>query len=260
MSSPSDFYAEIASEYDRITRFAERLQGEQKTLGRWRERYGFNTALDAACGTGLHAIALSRLGVATIAADISAEMITAARRNADKQRDAGPNADSQGARLEFVQENMTRLADRLEGPFDAIFCLGNSLPHLERGGDLEGALSGFARLLAPSGVVVVQLINYAKVLATKERIMAVNADGATHYVRFYDFLGDRVRFNILTIKGPGEKPGYSLTSTILRPYRLPELSAALENAGFARLEAFGDMAFGGFEGLASANLVLAAQR
>jgi len=250
MSTPSDFYKEIAADYDRMTRLAGRLDAEERTLGRWKKRFGFKSALDAACGTGLHAIALARLGVATVAADISAEMLDVARRN----------AQNEGARLEFLETSMTRLAARLQGPFDAIFCLGNSLPHLERDGDLEAALSGFARLLDPDGVVVLQLLNYAKILKTRERVIAINADGDSQYVRFYDFLDDRVRFNVLTIRRSGSKFSHSLSSTILRPYTLQELQLALQATGFGRLEVFGDMSFAPFKADAAPNVVIGARR
>ncbi|RPJ50835.1 MAG: class I SAM-dependent methyltransferase, partial [Acidobacteria bacterium] len=75
MAATEDFYKELASDYDSMTRFKQRLRGEEQMLRRWRERYGFNSALDAACGTGLHAVVLAQMGVKATAADPSAAML-----------------------------------------------------------------------------------------------------------------------------------------------------------------------------------------
>src|SRR5512143_1511982 len=86
MSRADEFYNTLASQYDSMTRFDERLSGEEAMLRRWRERYGFDSALDAACGTGLHAVALARMGVTTTGADPSSAMLDEARRHARDER------------------------------------------------------------------------------------------------------------------------------------------------------------------------------
>ena len=43
---------------------------------------------------------------------------------------------------------MQNLPASLAGPFDALLCMGNSLPHLLTDEDLTAALSGFRRRLA----------------------------------------------------------------------------------------------------------------
>jgi len=77
-----DFYNQLAESYDAMTRFDERLGRERDLLKFWVEAGCWQTVLDAACGTGLHAIALASLGIKTTASDASAAMLEQAQERA----------------------------------------------------------------------------------------------------------------------------------------------------------------------------------
>jgi len=250
MAKADDFYNTLAADYDSMTRFKQRLPGEEKVLRRWRERYRFDSALDAACGTGLHAVVLSRMGVKTSAADPSDAMLDQARRHASEE----------GADVRFVQAEFSDLDSRVPDRFQAVLVLGNSLPHVLEQDELAASLRGLARVLSAEGVLVLQLLNYQRILASQERIVGVNRDQDTYFVRFYDFMEDLVQFNVLMITTTGEKISHRLTSTRLKPYRLRELEAALETAGLQVIDTFGDMNFAPFNPNSSPNLVAVARR
>ena len=77
--------------------------------------------LDAACGTGQHVLALAKEGMQASGADLSIEMIKIAREN----------ARAAGNELRFEAAGFGSLAQTFgAGNFDALLCLGNSLPHL----------------------------------------------------------------------------------------------------------------------------------
>jgi glycine/sarcosine N-methyltransferase len=250
MSSPNEFYAELAADYDRMTRFEERVRSEEAILSKWRERYGFNSALDAGCGTGLHAVVLARLGVRTVASDLSAEMLEQARRNAVEQE----------VRVEWVQADFTNLAERIKGPFEALLCLGNSLPHVLSPEDLARTFDSFSRLITGEGPLVVQILNYERILARAERIVGIAREQNLYFVRFYDFLTEFVQFNVLRIRTEQGKITHTLNSTLLRPYREPQLRKECERVGFSRLDCFGDLNFSPFDPGKSPNLILVARR
>jgi len=245
-----EFYDELATDYDQMTRFQERLAAEERTLAQWKRRYGFTSALDAACGTGLHAILLSRIGVRTVGADISAGMLEQARRHAKQAQ----------ASVEWAQIAFSELSSRFPtSSFDAVFCLGNSLPHVLDDTELRVTLENFRSVLRPGGVLAVQLLNYARILETCERIVGINESGDATFVRFYDFLDkERVRFNILTIRRDGKKLSHSLRSTTLCTHGLAKLSTSLGELGFVSLETYGDLRFAPFQQNNSANLVIVA--
>jgi ubiquinone/menaquinone biosynthesis C-methylase UbiE len=53
-----EFYKQLADPYDLMTRFEERFKNEKKILQKWQHKLPFQSALDVACGTGLHSILL----------------------------------------------------------------------------------------------------------------------------------------------------------------------------------------------------------
>jgi len=244
------FYESIAAEYDEITGEADRAAAAEAFLAELRRRHRITRALDVACGSGLHAVLLARAGVDVTGTDLSRAMLAKARARA---------ADA-GVALGGICCPMQEIARHVAGPFDAILCLGNSLPHLLDAAELDAALAGFASLLADGGVVALHLLNYARVLARRERIVGITRGAAGDYVRFYDFLGDRVRFNVLTLRWRDGRCEHELAETLLRPYRPADVERALGAAGLERIERYGGIGFEPFDEGSSETLLLLARR
>ncbi len=244
-----DFYEELSATYDRMTRFESRLEKEMAILRLWVDRYSIKSVLDVACGTGLHVIALRKLGVDATGVDLSDSMIQKARANS--------RANSVEAR--FITSSMTNLRDTIRNEFDAVLCLGNSIPHLLNKRDLIGALGSFASVLKPDGLLLLQLLNYKRILASGNRIVGIHSDGDLEFVRFYDFLDTFVRFNILEIDHSGESISHRLHSTKLYPYSSDELIEALSETTFRDVELFGSMNRNVFDSSDSTDLVISAR-
>jgi glycine/sarcosine N-methyltransferase len=244
-----DFYDQLAGDYDDMIRFQKRLSGEINVLKRWQKRYHFQSALDAGCGSGLHTLALSALGLTATGVDLSGEMIKQARRNA---RRAGQQ------NVYFHRLSFSQLPMRIDKQFDAVFCLGNSLAHCLTQEELISALKAFYRLCQAGGLLVVQLLNYEKVLTGKERIIAVNRTNNKQFIRFYDFVSQVLNFNILTIDW--EKQAHTLQTTTLYPHTLANLKPALRTSGFVIENTYGSMDFKEYNEKESANLIIVARR
>lgn len=232
-----DLYEHIAGDYDAVTGAAGRRRAAREMLAELRRRHPLSRVLDVACGNGMHAMMLARMGASVTGADISRAMLDQARRRA---------VDT-GLDVRWIHAPMQDIAERVEGPFDAILCLGNSLPHLLDGRELTRALAGFGGLLAPKGVVVLQLLNYARVLARQERIVGVTRQGDTEYVRFYDFLEDLVRFNVLKLTWSANGCRHDLACALLRPYTRDQIAAACRAAGLGRVDCYGGADFADFD-------------
>jgi len=244
------FYEDIADIYDDMTRFHERLSKEVAILKCWKQRYGFQTALDVACGTGLHVLALARLGIQATGADMSDAMLVK----------AGNHAAESGEKIAWVHAPMQQIASRLpESKYEAIFCLGNSLPHLLEAADIEAAFENFAALLSPNGILVLQLLNYARVLAERNRIVGIRRQRDTMFIRFYDFHSSTLTFNLLTVHLHDQACPHELHSTLLYPYQQEELGIYLTQQGFTPIGYYGNMQFQPFDPLASQDLVIVAQ-
>lgn len=251
-------YDTFRSDYDRFVNWQNRLSGEMPFLESTLRAAGASTVLDAACGTGMHAIALTQRGFAAAGADLSAGMIEQARMNA---KTAGVDIRFEAAGFGDLAKNFNA------GSFDALICLGNSLPHLLLPRDLSGALRDFADVLRPGGLLLVQNRNFDAVMAGNDRWMEPQAhrEGEKEwlFLRFYDFLPDGlIDFNVVTLTRLSADAAWQqqVRSTRLYPLRQTEMAQALEQAGFHQSAYYGGMNGSPFNADSSGNLVVVARR
>lgn len=253
-------YDTFSDDYDRFVNWPGRLAAEMPFLVQQAQTAGGSAArvLDAACGTGMHAIALAQHGFITSGSDLSAAMIARARENAAKM----------GAAVDWRVGGFGELAqvflDRA-GRFDCLFCLGNSLPHVNSAGGLAAALRDFGACLRPGGRLVLQNRNFDAVTANRERWMEpqTHRDGEREWVflRFYDYLPDGlINFNVVTLRRetPSAEWTQSVASTQLYPLRQSDLLPALQSAGFGAVETYGGLNGQPFDAGSSGNLVVVA--
>lgn len=256
-------YDQFSEDYDRFVNWKARLEFEMPFLTQQLDSLESQEplrVLDAACGTGMHAIELTRRGYNAVGADLFPEMIDHARENAAA---AGVNTPFFTAGFgdlarTFLQEHLL--------PFDAVICLGNSLPHILSTRGLIDALADFAACLRPGGLLLMQNRNFDAVLAARERWMAPQSyrEGNHEWVflRSYDYeLDGQIAFNILTLQRDDNDAWHQrVTSTHLRPLAQADLGAALTTAGFERVHYYGGMDGSPFDIEVSGDLVVTARR
>jgi len=250
------FYDTFSSDYDRFVSWPGRLALEMPFLTSQLREIGANSVLDAACGTGMHTLALAQAGFKAAGADLSAGMIARAQFN----------AQAAGLEISFKTAGFGELAATFgSASFDSVFCLGNSLPHLLTPELLSAALADFALTLKPGGLVIIQNRNFDAVMAKRQRWMEPQAarEGQTEWLfqRFYDFEPDGLlTFNIITLRREGENAwNQSIQSAPLRPLLASELQTAFQKAGFASITCYGNLAGSPFDPSASGNLVICAR-
>jgi len=256
-------YDAFSSDYDRFVNWPERLRMELPFILELLAPLGGQArVLDAACGTGMHALALAQQGYRVVGTDLSSGMIERARANAVEA----------GGQVEFVVACFGELAPvlrsevLLDPPFDAVLCLGNSLPHLLSPEDLEAALLDFSACLRPGGQLLIQSRNFDAVMAQHLRWMEPQSylEGQSEwiFVRFYDFEAQGlITFNIITLHREGRGDwAQNLVTTQLRPLLHAELTGALAQAGFQGLTSHGNMAGAAFDPVTSGNLVLTGRK
>ena len=154
--------------------------------------------------------------------------------------------------IEKARKNTAECADQIElincgigdmrkhtsNKFDLIICIGNTIPHLLDTIDLDKMLADCSQLLNPGGHLVVNLLNYDRVLDAKDRIVGITRDNDIEFIRFYDFEEPFVNFNLLELNWSEVPPVHKLVTTKLYPYRLQELESALTKADFKDLVTF----------------------
>jgi SAM-dependent methyltransferase len=260
MHNSTDFYDALAPMFDVMTDWDARLALEGPFLRAALEQAGAHRVLDAACGSGGHALWLAGQGYKVVGADASPAMIEIARR---KAHDAGANT-------RFENSDLAGLAD-LPGvaPSDAVLCLGNSLPHVLSQGALVEALKAMRDVLRSGGLLLLQNLNYDLRWRVQPRWFAAQGgvlDGQEVLVwRFADYLPDeeRIAFHIaLFRRQAGRDWQPHVHTTVQRPLFQRDLLAALDAADFTQVETFGGMALPAapFDQDSSADLVLTARR
>jgi SAM-dependent methyltransferase len=133
-------YDAFASTYDDFNhnymyeRWTGRLLGKAEEAGLRGDRL-----LDVACGTGLSFITLLERGWQVTGCDISPAMLDLARAKV-------------GDRATLVTADMRELP--VLGEFDLVWALNDSLNYLLSAEELEAALTGMRRNLAPGGILL----------------------------------------------------------------------------------------------------------
>ncbi len=250
-------YDTFSSDYDRFMDWPSRLAVELPFIEEQLKEYHAVDILDAASGTGMHAIALAQHGFNMTGADISQGMV-------DKSR---TNARSAGIWVRLEKAGFGGLASFFgKITFDAILCLGNSLSHVLSHDDLDATLVDFADCLKPRGMLLIQNRNFDEVIANHTRWMEPqsHSEAGAEWIfqRFYDFDPDGLlTFNvvILTRREGGEWTQQVVTSR-MRPLLKLELMLSLSEAGFTRLETYGDMKGAKYDHEKSPNLVIVGRK
>lgn len=249
-------YDEFSADYDRFVDWPARLAVELPFIEEQLRAIGGRCVLDAACGTGMHTIALARMGYDVTGADLSMGMIERARAN----------ASAEGVDVRFEVAGFDELATRVGAGYDAVLCLGNSLPHLLTLDDLASTLADFAACLRSEGLLLLQNRNFDAVLARRERWMGPQShrEGEEEWLffRFYDFEPDAtLTFNVVTLRRVGgEEWSQRADSVRLWPLQRDDLVNVLELADFSDIACWGDLQSTRFDPLTSGNLVVTARR
>ncbi len=234
MLTPGQFYNSLADQYDGMTRFDARLTRQRELLSSIITRFPSRQVVDMGCGTGVHAIALAQLGLDVTGVDISAGMLEKAHAHAEET----------GTDVRFIEGDF--LTSLPPGSADLLLCLGNSLPHLPSVEALTEVLTRWRSICSQEGRVIIQLLNYRRVLDMRERIINIRRDGEDTIIRFYDFLDGFLQFNILLMREGSPAITHSLQSTRLTPFTDTDIAAAATSAGFSEVLFYGSLDFTAF--------------
>lgn len=241
------FYEGIASFYDEMTNWKNRIETEREIFRQLVKNYGWKKVLDLGCGTGAHLWLLEMERVYTIGVDLSLSML----------KKATVHLQGSGLTPKLIAADINRLPFHKKKEFDGILCLGNTIPHLRKTSDLFRFFRQANSLLQPAGVMIVQLLNYHLILQKRQRLVNIKqGEDDAIYMRFYDFIGKMVRFNVLSIS-PELKVKWD--STLLRAWLPEELEPIAQRAGFQRIHWYGSLQWEPFDPNISNNVVLVMQ-
>jgi len=252
--SSNEFYNRLARLFDVMTDWQARLAQEMPFLQRTLDRHRARTLLDTACGTGWHAITLAQKGYTAAGCDASPQMIEQARANADKAQ----------VKVRFEVADFSGL-DRFSETFDAVLCLGNSLPHLLSQEALFEAMRQMRGKLEKGGVLILHNLNYDMRMVKKPRFFSANGTADALVWRFADYGPEFITFHTALFERKAEGTqqasvswSVQVNSTLQSPLLQDDLDQALTRAGFGTLQHFGGLDGGPFEKDKSGDLVIVA--
>lgn len=199
------FYNKIAKKYHWFFSSWDNVMNRQmQELVPLLKKHKVNTILDCACGTGLQSIGLAKEGFNVTGSDLSEKMLEIARENAKKE---GING------IKFFQSDFREMRRKVNNCFDAVICMGNSIPHLKENSDILEAFKNIYDCLEMGGIAVFDIRNYDSMLKNKARFlpMRINAkkNGKNVSILYvFDYLKDLIRFNVVYLiedKSTGNK-------------------------------------------------------
>lgn len=209
------FYEELSRYYDQIFAVsAAEMNFIRETLA------GRKRILDLGCGTGHKTELLAEPDRRTVGLDLDPAMIEVAQKN-----HSGPG-------LEYRVGDLTTFGQDFPlASFDALLCLGNTLPHLTQPAQLPLFMDQAAATLAPGGDLIIQILNYDHILDDQVKELPLIETEAAVFRRYYDWTGPgeprEIRFRTrLEIRG-GAAYDHDIP---LRPIRRAELEARLSKS------------------------------
>lgn len=214
------FYTEIAQYYDDIFPLNE----AQVTF--FKNRLGIppKQILDVACGTGSLLTNLCSYGYQGVGIDLNDTMIRKAEEKGCKN-------------CIFKVSDMLTFQ---EGSYDLIYCIGNSLVHLNNLEDIKRFLTNCKAMLNQGGIFVTQIINYNRIL--KDHITSLplikNEAKNLTFIREYAYNNTTHLINFTTTLKVYNNTFHNTVN--LYPLTSEELVTLLKQVGFTHIKLYGD--------------------
>jgi SAM-dependent methyltransferase len=187
--------------------------------------------LELACGTGRHAIELEKLGYQIVATDYSQDLLDVAKQKAKQQK----------SQVDFRLQDMRELS-LVDEPFDGAYCLFDSIGYVQTNSAIQQVLQGVHEHLRPGGAFICEFWHAAAMLRYYEpfrerRWKTFNGELLRTSSTRLDVEKQlaHVTYKITDIGNDGSSTQLEETQ-VNRYFLVQEMSAFLENAGFAPLE------------------------
>lgn len=220
------FYESIAPWYDYIFPYSP---AHKKFIEAELDGLAGKHIVDVGCGTGNLSLKLAESGAFVMGIDLDDQMLLMARSKA-----------ALVPQVTFSKLNMLQVNELAPaGSQDAVVCLGNTLVHLQRPGEMLSFFNQAGRLLKPGGKLLVQIINYDYVLDEGLDGLPAIDNEAVRFERVYEFREQDELINFKTTLTIKESDHVIRNSVPLFPLRRELLSHLLDEAGFNHIDFFG---------------------
>jgi len=189
--------------------------------------------LDCSCGIGTLAIALAKLGYEVSGSDGSPGMLEQADLAV---RNANVDVPLKCCTWEDLPAHVT-------GPFDLVFCLGNSIGHTRNGEEMSRSVRGIRAVLRSGGKLVIDSLNWEQLRKQKPRF--TNYPGwktragqrclPIYVWNFPERFEDAHTIEVLLVFDSDGKVSMRSYPIVYYPFRVEELIERLRSAGFTNI-------------------------
>ncbi len=189
--------------------------------------------LDVACGTGRHAIPLSKKGYTVTGGDRSQAMLAVLEEKVRRANIEIPVIKCDMKDIEFREE------------FDAIICMYTSFNYLLTDQDIEKALVAFYRALRPGGIVILDLMNPIFYIGKfREITVEHHQEGQMCIQRTFKHTLDEVRSlwyqDEFVVADDGNSVSTCREIHTMRMLTYPEISRFIRDAQFVDIKCYGN--------------------
>ena len=228
MLSNKDFYDNFAEDYSKMISFDNAIEKRKLLLSNIVQPK-IKYAADLGCGTGIDTAALTQHGLTVTGFDPSNEMIKQAKANAIKAN----------MKIEFANYGISEIPTKFNNKFEMVISLGNTFANIEQD-SFQSSINKCYDLLIEQGSLFIQVLNYKMILKEKKRIVNITESEKHFFIRFYDFIKDEIKFNILKFSKVETKEN-SLITTAIHPYTSKDFNNSLLEAGFKSVKIYSDL-------------------
>lgn len=202
--------------------------------------------LDIAAGTGNYSLALAKGGYDVTAVDLDDEMVNSIIEK----------ANIMDIDLKAIKMNMLDM-DTLDGKYDGIICIGNSLVHLKDKEEIHKALKSMKSALKDGGTLILQIVNYDRIIINDVKNLPTidRPESGVKFIRDYDHVNGVIHFNTTLIVGDEEYKN----SIPLYPLKSEDMMDILKDCGFEEIEFYGGFNEAPYERSNSFPLVVSAK-
>lgn len=208
--------------------------------------------LDMACGSGHHATALASYGCRVVGVDVSQSMLDVAKELARMECQTP----------EFKIGDIEAIGEIVEGKFDLVLCLGNSLTLLPSLDAVSNVFKSVSGLLRPESVFVFQVLNFEEMMMNNvttlpEKTGTLPTGEGVSFKRFFDHHASE-GYSILTFtttKLDSKSTPETTTQQVLHITKEFVLEET-KTLGFDHLQVFSDYRESPFDSIRDRNLIV----
>lgn len=226
----------IAKYYDLMVNWNKRFNNEFPALFKLFRQEKIKTVIDAGAWTGEYAIGLAKRGIKILGLDSNPIMITSSQEKKSKL------SEDINKRVQFMLTDFKDLRSKISEKFDAAISMGNALPYVLI--PLAQLFKEVTQVIRDkNGVVILQLINFEKLLKRKNRMLSFKIQKSSNNIKehlFIEFFDKKSRdwllHNVIIFDSDGKNWLYKGKTTIpIRDIRKNDIERVLRKAGFKKI-------------------------